>query len=64
MQPAPLIEAPAEDPSASDVYPNCGAERLGEYCQRCGQHYLERGYKPVQIYSPREVTHYGETEGD
>lgn len=21
---------------------------------------LERGYKPLQIYSPREVTHYGE----
>ena len=25
---------------------------------------LERGYKPIQIYSPREVTHYGETEDD
>lgn len=26
---------------------------------------LERGYKPVQIYSPREVTHHGEAqEGD
>ena len=25
---------------------------------------LERGYKPIQIYSPREVTHYGEAEGD
>lgn len=23
---------------------------------------LERGYKPVQIYSPREVTHHGEAE--
>ena len=21
---------------------------------------LERGYKPLQIYSPREVSHYGE----
>ncbi|SRR5690606_33572094 len=25
---------------------------------------LERGYKPIQIYSPREVTHHGEAEGD
>jgi hypothetical protein len=25
--------------------------------------HLELGYKPLQIYSPREVTHYGE-EGD
>lgn len=25
---------------------------------------LERGYKPIQIYSPREVTHHGETEED
>lgn len=25
---------------------------------------LERGYKPVQIYSPREVAHYGEAQGD
>ncbi len=25
---------------------------------------LERGYKPIQIYSPREVTHYGEAEAD
>ena len=23
---------------------------------------LERGYKPVQIYSPREVTHHGDPE--
>ena len=23
---------------------------------------LERGYKPVQIYSPREVTHHGEAD--
>jgi hypothetical protein len=26
--------------------------------------HLELGYKPLQIYSPREVTHYGEEEGD
>ena len=26
---------------------------------------LERGYKPIQIYSPREVTHHGRgAEGD
>ena len=25
---------------------------------------LERGYKPIQIYSPREVTHHGEPEKD
>lgn len=25
---------------------------------------LERGYKPVQIHSPREVTHHGEAEDD
>lgn len=25
---------------------------------------LERGYKPIQIYSPREVAHHGEAEGD
>jgi hypothetical protein len=25
---------------------------------------LERGYKPIQIYSPREVTHHGEAEED
>ncbi len=24
---------------------------------------LERGYKPIDIYSPREVTNYGEGEG-
>ena len=25
---------------------------------------LERGYKPVQIYSPREVTHHGEADDE
>jgi hypothetical protein len=25
---------------------------------------IERGYKPIQIYSPREVTHHGEAESD
>lgn len=25
--------------------------------------HLEMGYKPLQIYSPREVTHYGEDAG-
>lgn len=25
---------------------------------------LERGHKPVQIYSPREVTHHGRSEAD
>jgi hypothetical protein len=24
--------------------------------------HLELGYKPLQIYSPRQVTHYGEAD--
>ncbi|HMB90182.1 MAG TPA: hypothetical protein VKP65_05000 [Rhodothermales bacterium] len=32
---APLVTTP-------ETCPNCGAERVGEYCQGCGQHYLRR----------------------
>lgn len=34
------------------------------HCYQAVEHpvHLELGYKPLQIYSPREVTHYGEED--
>lgn len=32
----------AAAPAARETCPNCDAERVGEYCQGCGQHYLRR----------------------
>lgn len=40
---APALDRPAVSPQAAtpEACPNCGAERVGDYCQRCGQHYLD-----------------------
>ena len=36
--PRPALAEPSGDGTAS--CPNCGADRLGDYCHGCGQHYL------------------------
>lgn len=42
--PAPAVASPAAvapAPEAPDHCLHCGANRLGDYCQACGQHYFE-----------------------
>lgn len=43
LVPAPATTAPLAAPpvTPSTTCRNCGAARLGEYCQDCGQHFLE-----------------------
>lgn len=37
------VEPPTDASAlAEETCPNCGAQRLGDYCQDCGQHYLRR----------------------
>ena len=36
------VPADASIATTPETCPNCGAERVGEYCQGCGQHYLRR----------------------
>lgn len=39
---APLaLDRPTPEDSLPDVCPNCGADRLGDWCQQCGQPYLD-----------------------
>ena len=38
--PPPAPEPPPVDEAPTSCL-NCGAERLGDYCQRCGQHHLD-----------------------
>jgi hypothetical protein len=39
---APPADRPTvSEPPAPDVCLNCGAERIGAYCQTCGQHHLD-----------------------
>lgn len=34
-------KASPSDDAVPAACPNCGAERVGDFCQRCGQHYLD-----------------------
>lgn len=36
-----VLDRPMPEPVPPGACPNCGADRLGDYCQRCGQHHLD-----------------------